>query len=81
MLLEKYERPNDHLDLSDISLSPTLTQVKMIMTKHIDQLVKVREDLKHRWQQAEDRMLIHARINKYKNKAEKVTWFKRLPYT
>ena len=72
MTQDKLDRPEDHLDLCDISLSPTLTQIKMILERNTEQLVEAREDLKERWRQAENRMLIHARINKYKNKADKV---------
>ena len=78
MTQDKLDRPEDHLDLCDISLSPTLTQIKMILERNTEQLVEARENLKERWRQAENRMLIHARINKYKKKAEKVGKFREI---
>ncbi len=67
--------PKAHKELSGIKLSPTLTQVKAVLQHKVGQLVQAREDLKTLWLEAENRMLVHSRINKYRNKAEKVrTW-------
>ncbi len=43
------------------------------MERNVGQMVKVREELKDLWQRAESRILTHAKVNKYKVKAEKVT--------
>ena len=70
--LQKISKPGDHPAYSHICHTPTFKQAKVKLEGHRTKLLQVREQLKSLWQQAESRIQMANKVEKYKDKAEKV---------
>ncbi len=70
--LTKMADPSQHPAYSHISHTPTFIQAKVTLDGQRSHLVKAREDLKAQWRHAESRILMAKKVEKYKDKAEKV---------
>ena len=72
-LQEKLSAPHRHEGYNDITQTFVFTEAKIKVVDYRNKLVKARERLKSLWQQAEDRIMLASKVNKYKLKAEKVS--------
>ena len=72
-LHERLSNPHKHEGYNDITHTVTFNEAKVKVVDYKNKLMKARERLKSLWQQAEGRILLSSKVNKYKEKAEKVS--------